>query len=150
MGQSKMNVVIERVSYGEQGEAIASIRIEVFQNEQKVDPSLEFDGLDEQADHLLAYLESKPVGTARVRQLNAETAKIERLAVLAPFRGQGIGRNLMIKALELTQSYGVNEVIITAQLYVKSLYDQLGFIPEGEEFLEAGMPHIKMRKKFHD
>ncbi|MBP0013803.1 MAG: GNAT family N-acetyltransferase [Roseofilum sp. SBFL] len=145
-----MNVVIEQVSYGEQEEAIASIRIEVSQNEQGVDPSLEFDSCDEQADHLLAYMESKPVGTARVRQLNPETAKIERLAVLGPFRGQGIGRKLMQTALELTQSYGVNEVIITAQLYVQSLYDQLGFIPEGEEFLEAGMPHIKMRKQFHD
>ncbi|MBP0007580.1 MULTISPECIES: GNAT family N-acyltransferase [unclassified Roseofilum] len=70
-----MNVEIERVSYGEQEEAIANIRIEVFQNEQGVDPSLEFDGFDEQADHLLAYIESKPVGTARVRQLNPETLK---------------------------------------------------------------------------
>ncbi|OJJ25043.1 GNAT family N-acetyltransferase [Roseofilum reptotaenium AO1-A] len=145
-----MNMAIERVSYKEKWEEIASIRIEVFQNEQGVDPTLEFDGLDEHADHLLAYMESVPVGTARVRQLNPETGKIERLAVLARFRGQGIGRKLILKALELAQSYGVQEVIINAQVYVQPLYEQFGFIPEGEEFLDAQMPHIKMRKKFHD
>lgn len=139
-------ITIECVNYKERISAIQAIRIQVFQIEQGVDPSLEFDGLDETAVHLLAYLDNQPVGTARIRYPNNQTAKIERLAVLSQARGKGIGKRLMEKALEIAAKRDVQEVAIHAQEYVKGLYQQLGFEQEGGTFDEAGIPHVKMRK----
>ena len=82
-----------------------------------------------------------------MRYLDAKTAKIERLAVLSIARGQGIGKRLMQKAIELAIEKKIQEVVIHAQEYIKVLYQQLGFIQEGETFDEAGIPHVKMRKK---
>ena len=126
---------------------IFQIRYQVFQIEQGVDPALEFDGKDEQAIHLLAYLNQIAVGTARLRLLNPQTAKIERVAVLSEMRGLGIGKQIMETALEVLKSANVAEVQIHAQEQVRNFYLGLGFVPEGAVFEEAGIPHVKMKKR---
>jgi len=140
-------LVLKRVDYLANYAAIKAVRVEVFQVEQGVAAALEFDGEDEAAEHILAYLDNQPVGTVRIRYLDNQTAKIERLAVLSHARGQGIGKQLMAKALEIAAKQGIKQVIIHAQEYVQSLYQKLGFAPEGERFEEAGISHVKMRKK---
>lgn len=124
-----------------------TIRKLVFQEEQGVDAALEFDGQDETSDHIVAYLDSQPVGTARIRYLDRQTAKIERLAVLPIVRGKGIGKQLMEVALDIAAKKNIQEVVIHAQQYIMGLHQKLGFEPEGEIFEEAGIPHVKMRKK---
>jgi predicted GNAT family N-acyltransferase len=143
-----MNVIIKRVSYGEKSDPIQAIRREVFQREQGVSEELEFDGLDESAEHLLAYLDGRAVGTARIRKLNPETTKIERLAVLSSARGLGIGLRLMEEAIDLVSSNpDTRQIAINAQEYVKGLYEKLGFEVVGDVFDEAGIPHVKMIKR---
>lgn len=137
---------LEIVDYRQKLTEIKSVRVQVFQIEQGVDAELEFDGKDETATHILAYLEHRPVGTTRIRYLNDKTAKIERLAVLSEARGKGIGKQLMIKALAIIAQEDIKEVIVHAQSYVKQLYEQLGFEQEGEEFAEAGIAHVKMKR----
>lgn len=126
---------------------IHQIRYVVFQIEQGVAPELEFDDQDEEAQHLLAYLEGQPVGTARLRSLDAQTAKIERVAVLRSVRGLGIGKQLMEQALAVLAAANVAEAQIHAQTAVEVFYQRLGFEPEGAPFEEAGIPHITMRKR---
>lgn len=126
---------------------IYEIRYRVFQQEQGVDSKLEFDGFDDQCDHVLAYLNHQAVGTARIRYLNARVAKVERVAVLAHLRGRGIGKQLMETVLALLTDKGVSTAQIHAQVGVRSFYHQLGFVAEGETFEEAGIPHIKMSKQ---
>ncbi|MUL39125.1 GNAT family N-acetyltransferase [Gloeocapsopsis dulcis] len=142
-----MNQIAIKTASMQDWQNIQEIRRVVFQEEQGVDPALEFDGQDAIAQQIIAYLNAQPVGTARVRYLDAKTAKIERLAVLSVARGQGIGKQLMQKAIELATEQKMQEVVIHAQEYIKALYQQLGFIQEGETFDEAGIPHVKMRKK---
>ncbi|HEY9906704.1 MAG TPA: GNAT family N-acetyltransferase [Thermosynechococcaceae cyanobacterium] len=125
--------------------AIQTIRQQVFQQEQGVAPDLEFDGNDAAATHWLAYLDSQPVGTARMRSLSAQVAKIERVAVLKQYRGIGIGQKLMEAVLSKLVKIGISEVQIHAQTQVQQFYDRLGFVPQGEIFAEAGIPHVKMR-----
>jgi predicted GNAT family N-acyltransferase len=134
-------------TYPEEFSQMQAIRRTVFQEEQGVDPSLDFDGLDETAEHILAYLDHQPVGTARVRYLNQQTAKIERLAVLPIARGLGLGKKLMEKAIDLASQKDVEEVVIHAQEYVKGLHQKLGFEQVGDIFYEAGIPHVEMIKK---
>ena len=114
-------ITIKTVEYLAAIEPIRSIRTEVFQIEQKVAEELEFDGLDERAIHLLAYLENKPVGTARIRKIDNETAKIERLSVLPKVRNKGIGKQLMVKAIEIiTDKKKYQETTISLQLINQS------------------------------
>lgn len=141
------NLQIKVVTYTQELIPIQTIRRLVFQEEQKVAPELEFDGQDETAEHLLAYLDGQPVGTARIRELDTRTAKIERLAVLPLARGKGIGRNLMEKAIDVAAKKNYEKVIINAQEYVKDLYIKLGFEQVGNRFEEAGIPHVKMIKQ---
>ncbi|MBD1804375.1 GNAT family N-acetyltransferase [Microcoleus sp. FACHB-SPT15] len=139
-------ISLELVNYTDKISEIKPIRIQVFQVEQGVDPALEFDGLDETAEHILAYLDNQPVGTLRIRYLDNQLAKIERLAVLSAARGQGIGRKLTEKAIEVIEQKEISKVMIHAQEYVKGLYEKLGFEQVGGIFEEAGISHIKMIK----
>lgn len=143
-----MNIIeIKVVDYQNKLSEIKKIRTKVFQQEQGVAEELEFDGLDEKAQHLLAYLNQRPVGTTRIRTIDEQTVKIERLAVLPEARGQGIGKKLMEKALEIISNDNYQVVMIHAQEYIKELYLQLGFEQVGETFQEANIAHLKMLKK---
>jgi predicted GNAT family N-acyltransferase len=140
-------IIVKMFVYPEEFLEMQAIRRSVFQEEQGVAPQLEFDGLDKTAIHLLAYLDDRPVGTARIRYLNEQIAKIERLAVLSTARGLGIGKKLMQEAIQVAKQNNVQEVVIHAQEYVKGLHQQLGFKQIGEVFEEAGIPHVKMTRQ---
>jgi predicted GNAT family N-acyltransferase len=141
------NLVVRLADFSEEFSQVQAIRKVVFQEEQGVEEALEFDGKDEICEHLIAYLNKQAVGTARMRSIDDKTVKIERLAVLSTARGQGIGKKIMEEALLIIASKDIAEVVINAQEYVKGLYYKLGFAQEGEIFLEAGISHVKMRKK---
>lgn len=141
------SVKIKTVQYLDSMVAINQIRTKVFQEEQGVSGELEFDGLDASATHFLAYIDDKAVGTARIRKIDADTAKIERLAVLPNYRKQGIGKQLMLTALSTISRGGKSLAIVHAQAYIAQLYEQLGFEIVGEQFNEAGIPHVKMIKQ---
>ncbi|MBO1347220.1 MAG: GNAT family N-acetyltransferase [Hormoscilla sp. GUM202] len=67
----------------------------------------------------MAYLDDRPVGTARIRYLDSQTAKIERLAVLSPARGRGIGKQMMTNAIAVAGQKKVKQIVIYAHEYVK-------------------------------
>lgn len=140
-------VTVKLADFTHDRAAISEIRSRVFQIEQGVDQALEFDGQDEQAIHFLAYFDTQPVGTTRIRFLDEQTAKLERLAVLPNFRNYGIGRKIMETALEFLFNKKISIVRIHAQAAVKEFYQKLGFVAEGAIFEEAGIPHLKMNKQ---
>lgn len=141
------DLVVRLANLSEEFSQIKAIRKVVFQEEQGVEEALEFDGKDEICEHLIAYLDNLAVGTARIRYINDKTVKIERLAVLSTARGQGIANKIMEEALLIIAGKDIAEVVINAQEYVKNFYYKFGFAQEGEIFIEAGIPHVKMRKK---
>jgi predicted GNAT family N-acyltransferase len=120
----------------------------VFQKEQGVDANLDFDGKDETSVRLIASLDGIFIGTARIRYLDGNLAKIERLAVLETARGYGIGKKLMLHALDVIKSKNIHEVVIHSQEYIKGFHEKIGFQQEGDVFEEAGIRHVKMRKLF--
>ncbi|MDJ0596553.1 MAG: GNAT family N-acetyltransferase [Pleurocapsa sp. MO_226.B13] len=141
------SVEIRTVRFQDEIAAIEQIRTKVFQEEQGVAAELEFDGLDEDAIHLLAYQDDRAVGTTRIREIDAKTAKIERLAVLPEARKQGLAKKLMLTALETISEQNKTTAVVHAQTYIARLYLQLGFEIVGEEFEEAGIAHVKMIQK---
>jgi len=141
---------IKLVNYSEETQGIEQIRRRVFHEEQNINEELEFDGLDETSEHLLAYLNQEPIGTLRIREVNPKTVKIERLAVLVTVRNQGIGRKLMEYAIALIkQKNRYEQIVIHAQYHLKHFYQSFGFQPVGETFEEAEILHIKMTKSLN-
>ncbi len=138
--------VFARVADGaEMAEALA-LRARVFVEEQGVTPEEEQDGLDADCRHYLARIAGRAVGTARVRFLG-ETAKIQRVAVLAETRGQGVGAALMRHMLaDLAAEGRTREAVLDSQTHAVAFYERLGFAAEGAEFLDAGIPHRRMRR----
>lgn len=137
------SLTIRRLRYPDDPN-IEKIRYLVFQIEQGVSATLEFDGKDEQCEHLIAYQNKEAVGTMRLRELDSDTLKIERLAVIQTARKQGVATALMQNAIQFSRDRGYTQIVLNAQTYIKPFYLKLGFEPVGEEFLEAGIPHIKM------
>ncbi|BBE32082.1 N-acetyltransferase [Tepiditoga spiralis] len=123
------------------------IRKTVFIDEQKVSPQEELDGLDAGCIHFLIFLEEKAIGTGRLRYINANTMKVERIAILKEFRKNGYGIDLMKAIEEKAKIMKIKNLTMNAQLYAKKFYERLGYKADGEVFEEAGIKHIKMTKE---
>jgi predicted GNAT family N-acyltransferase len=133
-------------NYAGAATSIHAIRHQVFQLEQGVEIELDFDGLDPAAIHFLALSDQTPVGTARIRYLEGQIVKLERLAVLPAFRSRGIGK-LIVEAIEGFLANGDSSAIVLhAQVQTIFFYEKLGFKPIGASFWEANIAHIKMQK----
>lgn len=123
-----------------------ALRRVVFIDEQSVSEADEVDGLDSRAIHLLAWDGACPVGTARLL-VKGQVGKIGRVCVLPEARGLGLGAALIRSALDVLRSQaGVAEAYLGSQSHATGFYEKLGFVVEGEEFLDAGIPHRHMRR----
>ena len=119
------------------------IRDEVFIGEQNCPKDIERDGLDELALHLIVYVDEIPAATGRI-WYEDDTFRIGRLAVRTKFRGQKIGDLALRLLLYKTFSMGAQKIDIHAQTYLTEFYKKFGFKAQGEQYGEAGIPHIAM------
>ena len=118
------------------------VRIEVFVIEQNVPIELEWDEGDEVSTHAIAYdEEGQPVATGRL----LPDGHIGRMVVIKPLRGCGLGREVLQALLQQARDEGHKDLLLHAQTHALSFYEKQGFIAEGEEFLEADIPHRLMR-----
>ncbi len=125
-----------------------AIRRAVFIVEQGISESDDLDGLDESTIHLLATADETPVGTARLL-VKGDTGKIGRVSVLADYRSRGIGKALILRALDVfAEVPGITTARLSAQESAISFYEPLGFEPTGEMFMDAGVPHRDMVRVF--
>ncbi len=133
--------------------AARAIRQQVFVDEQGCPPQLEWDEHDRPAargracHHLLGFVDGEPVATARWRAVDVggwAAAKMERFAVLAPWRGSGYGRALVAHALADARTSGQARFVLHAQAHLRPFYEAFGFQVVGAPFEEAGIEHVKM------
>jgi predicted GNAT family N-acyltransferase len=137
-------LLVNKVKNKEELEKAFAIRKKVFVEEQDCPPELEWEN-EEESIHFLAELNGEPCGACRWRKTD-KGYKLERFAVLKAFRGKRIGQALVAAALaDLPDS--ASYIYLNAQLHALPLYARFGFIAEGEQFDEAGIPHMKMVKK---
>ena len=120
------------------------VRQEVFIREQGVPAELELDEYDPSADHALALQDGRCIGTARLVDLGGGQTQIGRMAVLAPFRGTGIGKQILGRLIELANSQGAKSVLLHSQVSAIPFYEKLGFQAEGPTYDEAGIVHRNM------
>lgn len=127
--------------------ACMEIRIEVFVREQAVPLEAEQDAKDAEAFHVLARDPAgRPVATGRFYVV-AGAAKIGRMAVRREARGGGWGRRV-IEALEAEAvRRGLSHAVLDAQTHALGFYRRLGYLEEGPEFEDCGIPHRRMTKR---
>jgi predicted GNAT family N-acyltransferase len=137
------NPEVRKVSDPDELEKVFAIRREVFVGEQNCPPELEWEH-EEESTHFLATVDDKPAGAARWRKTD-KGYKLERFAVLAKFRGHGVGQALVQGVLDDLPK-DATYVYMHAQVQAVSLYERFGFVKTGSQFEEAGIQHFKMEK----
>ncbi|HVG49781.1 MAG TPA: GNAT family N-acetyltransferase [Rubellimicrobium sp.] len=120
-----------------------ALRRTVFIEEQAVPEELERDEYDTTALHLLATLDGRPVGTARML-LKGDTGKIGRVCVLRDLRGRGVGAAMIRAAVEELRGLGLGKAKLGSQVHAIPFYEKLGFAAEGPVYDDAGIPHRDM------
>lgn len=137
---------IEPACYVADFDDLHSVRKTVFIDEQHIPADLEFDELDPQCHHFIVRdMQYRPIATARL----TPQGKIGRMAVLSPWRGQGVGRSLLHALIDKARCLGLSQVVAHAQLTALGFYERYGFIVSGEVFTEAGLPHRAVNYRIH-
>jgi ElaA protein len=125
---------------------LIKLREEAFVVEQKC-IYLECDGWDRKAMHLLGYESGRLAAYMRAfpAGLRYPEMCLGRVVVRNDARGQGVGRKLLAEGLrQMRQAWGWGPVRISAQSHLLRFYQDFGFVPEGEEYLDDGIPHRYM------
>lgn len=120
---------------------LKSVREAVFINEQGVPAELEWDGADENCRHALALShQGDAIGCGRM----LANGHIGRIAVLPPWRKQKVGTAIMEALLAYARTHEYAQVDVDAQTQAVAFYHTFGYRENGEAFMDAGLPHIKM------
>ena len=121
------------------------VRRAVFVEEQRVPAEIELDEFDPVSLHALAFDRGgRVVGTGRL----LPDGHIGRMAVLRLSRGKGVGTALLQALMQAAGARGDREVALSAQTHAIPFYRRFGFVAEGEDYDDAGIPHRMMRRSF--
>jgi predicted GNAT family N-acyltransferase len=125
---------------------IAALRTRVFVEEQGVPPEIEQDAADDDAVHVLSRDDAGAVVATGRLLVRGRTAGIGRMAADASVRGQGHGAAVLEELHRQAVLRGVTEIELHAQVNARGFYERAGYTAVGEEYEEAGIPHVTMRR----
>lgn len=137
-------ITLQTMGWDEAKAEAGPIRFTVFVEEQQVPAEMELDEHDPACVHVIAKLEGRAVGTGRL----LPDGHIGRMAVLKEARGQGVGAGMLKALMEQARRRGDSQVALSAQTHAIGFYRKHGFVEEGPEYLDAGIPHQAMRLQF--
>jgi ElaA protein len=126
--------------------ALLAMRVSIFVVEQDC-PYPELDNLDQDAAHLVGYLDGDVAACLRLLPpgINESRVRIGRVAVAPEVRATGLARKMMKMAIDRAADYFPGQpVFVSAQTYLRDFYLSLGFVVSGDEYLEDGIPHLPM------
>ena len=128
-----------------------ALRIEVFVKEQKVPIELELDDKDHSDNtvHIGYFHDDNLIGVARLIDMDKDVIHIGRVVIDKEYRGQGIGRELIIGCENIAQQILKRKTIIelSAQIQAENFYKSLGYNRVNDKiYLDAGIEHVDMRK----
>jgi hypothetical protein len=144
-----MSRTIHSVNWQDHQADLMNIRTEVFMQEQHVSAADEWDELDGTAQHFLVLSATgEALGCARLlrEESNGQCFRhIGRVAIRKPFRNLGLGRELMCFIIGFCKKNAPgSKIYLHAQIDRRHFYEALGFVAEGNVFMDAGIPHISM------
>ncbi|MDO9400081.1 MAG: YbgC/FadM family acyl-CoA thioesterase [Polaromonas sp.] len=140
-------VTVRLGSWADLGTDAATLRTDVFVQEQGIALDMEWDDADKTAIHAVAYNGlGQPIATGRLLQHAPGIGKIGRMAVSRVLRGSGLGRTLLQALMAAARRRGDTDVLLHAQRSAEGFYSRLGFRSRGQPFDEVQIPHIEMVK----
>jgi len=127
---------------------ILMLRVQVFVVDQTC-PYLEVDGRDQKSWHVYLRDESGIQAYLRVLEKGAAFDEVAIGRVIARKRRQGLGTRILQEGIKVARErLGADCIVLEAQTYCRGLYEKQGFRQTSEEFLDEGIPHIKMQLDF--
>ena len=126
---------------------IAALRTRVFVEEQGVPPEIEQDAADDDAVHVLSRDDAGAAVATGGLLVRGRTAGIGRMAADASVRGRGHGAAVLEELHRQAVLRGVTEIELHAQVSARGFYERAGYTAVGEEYEEAGIPHVTMRRR---
>lgn len=123
------------------------IRKKVFVEEQGIPVHLEIDEFDQTATHFVVLEDDEPIAAARIREIEPNVGKIERVCVLSIHRRKHLGVLLMNALENYAKQNGWKKLKLNAQTNAIPFYEKLAFQVNSPEFDDAGIPHRAMEKE---
>jgi predicted GNAT family N-acyltransferase len=136
-----MEIDIKIIETDDDYQSCLFIRKQVFIIGQNIPVEIELDDDKIDATYFLANVSGNPVGTARYRKTDFGI-KLERFAVLENARNFGVGKALVLFIINYLKNE--KKIYLNAQKSVIGFYEKLGFVPVGDQFYEASIPHKKL------
>ncbi|MBN1050492.1 MULTISPECIES: GNAT family N-acetyltransferase [unclassified Clostridium] len=127
---------------------ICKARYEVFGCEQRIYQENDFDDIDKKVYHLFLMDSNKIAAYARLipSGITYNESSIGRVLVLKEYRRKGIAFELMKKSVDfLKNELNEETIVVSSQLYVKKLYESVGFKIISDIYDEVDIPHVKMK-----
>lgn len=120
------------------------LRFAVFVNEQQVPAEIELDEFDELSVHAVAFdADGSAVGTGRL----LPDGHIGRMAVAKAARGRGAGSAILKALMDEARRRRHSHAVLSAQTHAQDFYRKHGYAAHGDEYDDAGIPHVEMRCK---
>lgn len=155
---SKPRVTVKTGDWATLAPHALPVRLRVFVQEQLALIEMEVDEWDPVALHAVVFDEDgvalatgrlvfeQPDGGSEstLSSLANAVGRIGRMAVLATYRGQGLGRLVMATLIQAAKARGMKRLTLHAQHMAVGFYEPFGFRSVGDAFEEAGIPHIEM------
>lgn len=134
---------VEEGEWTQVGSSAGRVREAVFVAEQGVPAEMEYDRWDSLSLHALARGPGgEAIGTGRL----LPDGHIGRMAVLKDWRSRGVGSILLLHLMSAARKRGLGRVVLNAQVPAAGFYSRFGFAPDSAEFMEAGIPHLRMTR----
>ena len=142
----EINSSVRIATWQQDQRVIQLLREQIFIVEQQVPIALEWDGLDANCIHVLAILDAEhAIGTARLHiNEGSHIGHIGRMCVLPAYRHSGVATSLLRLLLDQASQLSLKGFQLNAQTYITPFYEKFGFVCDGDEFMDAGIPHLHM------
>ncbi len=124
------------------------VRMQVFVLECGIGLTEEFDMDDhDKTNYAVIYDGNKAVATGRYTQIDVETIRPGRIAVLKDYRNRGLGQQIIEELEKESLERGIKQSIIHGELTAAAFYEKLGYKKCSEEYLEDGVPCVTLKKQ---
>ena len=137
---------VKQVETPEELQQALALRHEIFVDEQGIPEELDDDGLDDEADHVLVYVDSRPVATGRLVIPPDGAGVLARIAVRSEIRGHGLGK-LVVRELEKIASGRAHTLTLHPHRYLERFYGALGYVTVPGTHVVADHELITMSKR---
>ena len=138
---------VKRITTTEEMQLAHVIRETVFSDEQGIPKALDKDGKDDSAIHVLIYHDNEAIATGRVYPLNKTEGHIARIAVLPQYRGQGLGKEVVVALETEAKKAGLQSLFLNAHEHLEAFYAGLGYILQPQRVHAGGYELIRMEKE---